>query len=178
MTSWRRLFGRQAPSPSGALRRFFFPRLTGFYLLRVVLVGLVAFVFFRYVCTPAWTHGQSMDPTYSTGEFVLCWRLRYVFRAPRIGDVVLVRLAGPKVMYLKRIVALGGDSVAFEAGQLVRNGRRVEEPYVSGACSWELPVRTVEAGHVYVIGDNRRMPMGAHRFGQVSIDRLEGGPLW
>jgi signal peptidase I len=119
-----------------------------------------------------------MVPTYESGQFVLCWRLRYVFREPRLGDVVMVRLAGPKVMYLKRIVALAGDTVAFRAGRLVRNGDPVSEPYVQGPCDWELAERTVEPGHVYVVGDNRSMPMDGHKFGQVSVKRLEGGPLW
>jgi hypothetical protein len=38
--------------------------------------------------------------------------------------------------------------------------------------------RQVEKGHVYVIGDNRNMPIEHHYFGQASIKRIMGAPLW
>jgi signal peptidase I len=119
-----------------------------------------------------------MEPRYHDGEFNFCWRLRYAFSQPGRGDVVVVRLAGKKVMLLKRAVALAGDEVEFREGRLFVNGRQVEEPYVRYPCDWELPPRRVEVGHVYLIGDNRSMPMEQHQFGQTSVNRIVGAPLW
>jgi signal peptidase I len=98
--------------------------------------------------------------------------------APKTGDIVTVRLAGTRVMYLKRVVALAGDTIAFVDGVLVRNGTPVDEPYVNGPCAWQLAKRTVPDGHIYVVGDNRSMPMAQHPFGSVETGRILGGPLW
>ena len=81
-------------------------------------------------------------------------------------------------MLLKRVVALGGDTVEFREGRLYVNGREVAEPYVNGPCDWNLPSRRVEEGSIYVVGDNRSMPMEGHDFGQTSSDRVIGVPLW
>ena len=81
-------------------------------------------------------------------------------------------------MLLKRIVALAGETVEFRDGVLYVDGKARSEPYVLYKSSWTLPPREVAPGHVYVVGDNRRMPMEQHKFGQVAVSRIIGRPLW
>ena len=119
-----------------------------------------------------------MLPTYPARGWNFCWRLRFHSEPPRTGDVVIIRLAGTKVMYLKRVVAVGGDTVEFRAGRLFINDEPAVEPYVSFSCDWVLEARTVKLQHVYVIGDNRSMPIEAHVFGETPVTRIAGGPLW
>ncbi len=160
------------------LRRFLFPSLTPAFLVRVVLVALCAYGFFGFVCTPFVIRGKSMESTYHDGGFDFLWKPHYLYSEPKRGDVVAISLAGEDVVYLKRIVALAGQTVAFKDGVLLVDGRPVAEPYVKGPCDWNLPPRTVEPDHVYVVGDNRSMPMEQHDFGQVSLHRIIGVPLW
>ena len=160
------------------LKRFIFPGMSNMYIIRVVIVALFAYLFFSYICIPISIRGISMEPTYSDGSVNLVWRLAHAFSSPDRFDVVGVRLAGEKVMLLKRIVALEGETVEFIGGRLFVNGRPVDEPYIKYPCDWTLPPRTVEKGNVYVIGDNRNMPMRNHVFGQTSKKRIVGVPLW
>ncbi len=118
-----------------------------------------------------------MDPTYKNGSFALCWRLQYLFSEPKRGDIVTVRFAGRNVMLLKRILGVPGDTIAFRAGQLYRNGQKLDEAYVVHHSPWELPERTVKPGHVYLIGDNRGTVMKRHKFGQVETSRVIGGVI-
>ncbi len=119
-----------------------------------------------------------MEPTYHNGGINFCWRLRYLFSGPNRHDVVVVRFAGSKVMLLKRVVALEGERVEFRDGKLLVNGKAIDEPYVRYPCNWNLSPRQVEKGHVYVIGDNRSTPIENHYFGQASVKRVVGAPLW
>jgi signal peptidase I len=112
------------------------------------------------------------------GEFNFCFRFRYAFSQPEREDVVVIRLAGKKVMLLKRVVALEGDRVEFRKGKLFVNGKKVDETYVRYPSDWNLPPRMVDKNHVYVVGDNRNVSIDRHRFGQTSIDRIIGAPLW
>ena len=119
-----------------------------------------------------------MEPTYHNGGINFCWRLQYLFSEPQRGDIVLVRLAGSRVMLLKRVVAVEGEEVAFHNGKLVVDGTEINEPYVQYPCDWELSPRQVAQGNVYVVGDNRSEPLERHYFGQVSLERIVGGALW
>lgn len=160
------------------LREFLFPKPTPAFFLRVAFVAACAYLFFGQVCLPFWVRGRSMEPTYGDGGFDFIWKPSYLFSKPERGDVVAVRLAGDNVLYLKRVVALAGQKVAFQGGTLLVDGSPVEEPYVQGPCRWNLAERQVDPGCVYLIGDNRSMPMEEHDFGQVSAMRIAGRPLW
>ncbi|HUU39805.1 MAG TPA: signal peptidase I, partial [Desulfatiglandales bacterium] len=93
-------------------------------------------------------------------------------------DIVLIKFAGKKVMLLKRIIALEGETVEFRNGKLFVDEIEVNEPYLKYPCNWNLSPRKVKKGHVYVVGDNRNMPIKNHNFGQTLINRIIGAPIW
>lgn len=159
------------------MKNFLLPKLNRKYLVRVFLVAFFAWLVFGYLLLPLRIQGRSMEPTYRDGSFAFCWRLQYLFTEPRRYDVVAVRFAGRKVMLLKRIVALPGETVAFRNGVLQVNGSPLAEPYLRYPSDWELEEREVKEGYVYIIGDNRATAMQGHRFGQVRISRIVGGVL-
>ncbi len=160
------------------IRQFFFPSLTPKFLIRVPVVALVAYLFFGHICTPLRIKGSSMEPTYRDGSFNFCWKWRYLFSKPKRYEIVAVRLAGNKVMLLKRVVALEGERIEFRHGKLFIDEKEIEEPYVHYPYHWNLPPRQVEKEHVYVVGDNRNMSMENHLFGQTLIKRIVGVPIW
>jgi signal peptidase I len=81
-------------------------------------------------------------------------------------------------MLLKRVVAREGEQVEFLNGKLFVDDQEVKEPYVRFPCNWNLPPRRIEKDCVYVVGDNRNMPIETHHFGQASKTRIIGVPLW
>ncbi len=90
--------------------------MTPKYFIRVALVAVLAYLIFGHVCIPAKINGSSMEPIYHDGGINFCWTPSYWFKNPKRGDVVMVRLAGKKIMFLKRIVAVG--VVSFAEGNL------------------------------------------------------------
>ncbi len=158
-------------------REFVFPRFTRGYFIRLAVLIVFCFIFFGVFFTPVMIRGGSMEPTYGRLGLDLVNRFRFQFRAPRRGDIVVIRYAD-KVMYLKRIVGLPGETVEFRDGKLFINDAELEEPYVKYPCNWNLPPRQVDNGYYYVVGDNRSQPQRQHRFGQVSRRRIIGAPLW
>ncbi len=163
---------------SNPLRKFLFPALTRNYLKRLIFLGLGTYIFFSHVLIPLRIQGHSMDPTYRDGSFAFCSRQQYLFSEIERFDVVTIRFSGHNVMLLKRVIALAGDTLEFREGTLYINGEQVEEPYVQHHSSWNLPVRKIKPGFVYVVGDNRGTSMARHKFGQVRIDRIIGGVIF
>jgi signal peptidase I len=149
------------------------PRRT---LIRVGILVAVSVVVFRWVLLPVRTYGPSMLPTYSSGSFHLVNRVAYLLRAPARGDVVAVRLAGLRVVYVKRIVGLPGERVAIRDGIIFVNGNAVEEPYVVQRAPWQMREMALGPDDYFVVGDNRGMRMEQHEFGRVRRERI-AGPL-
>jgi signal peptidase I len=119
-----------------------------------------------------------MMPTYQNGEFNFCFRPGQLFSNADRKDVVVIRMAGTSIMLLKRVVALEGDTVEFRSGTLYVHGEKTQEAYVRYPCDWNLPPRRVVKNHVYVVGDNRSVPIQVHQFGQTHVNRIIGEPIW
>lgn len=162
-----------------ALERFLIPNFNANFWIRLGVLCVLTFVIVRFVATPAITNGESMLPTYGAHQFVIIWKPAYWFRDPQVGDVVAVKYIGQRVMYFKRVVALAGQSVEFRDGALFIDGEECQEWWGSATpCDWNLPKRIVPEGEVYLVGDNRAMPMEQHIFGHVDARRIVGTPLW
>lgn len=154
------------------------PRPTRAFLIRLALLVAVAWAVFKWLCLPMYLDGDSMAPAYRSGTFNFCWTPAYWRSPPRQGDVVIVKYAGKRLMLLKRVVALEGETAEFRGGRLFIDGKESLEPYVKGPCDWQMTPRRVAAGCVFVVGDNRSMSIETHKFGEVEMNRIAGAPLW
>jgi signal peptidase I len=144
-------------------------------LARIGALVVVCFVVFKFVLLPIRVEGGSMLPTYKERGVNFVNRLAYVFHEPRRGDVVAIRmLAGGHIMYMKRIVGLPGETVAFHRGRLYINGQPLAEPYVKLPGSWDHEPVQVGPDQYYVVGDNRDMPWDDHYKGRPTRDLILG----
>lgn len=157
---------------------------------------LAAALLVTFVVSGVAISGDSMEPTLYDGERALVprfetWLHRLGLGSFDRGDVVY--FPSPEqprgavcpwfcTHLIKRIVAVGGDTVAIRNGQLVLNGLPVEEPYLGEGWrgSFSMQEMPVPPGHVFVLGDNRG-PYGSFDsrvFGPVPRHRIEGRAAW
>ena len=116
---------------------------------------------------------DSMTPTISPGDHLLLDK-----RAtghPAVGDVVVVHDPLGDDLLVKRVVAVGGDSIGFEDGILVRNGTSVTEPYTTDFLDGVYyGPDVVPPGQLYLLGDNRSDSVDSRHFGPVPVDTVVG----
>lgn len=124
-------------------------------LVYAVTVGILIFTLFL---RPITVEGSSMKPTLLNGDEVLVSDLFY---HPVAGDVVVLRqLRYSETPLVKRIIALGGDTVEidFDEGVVYVNEIALQETYIAEKThdreNFEGPL-TVPEGCVFVMGDNR-----------------------
>jgi signal peptidase I len=96
------------------------------------------------------------------------------------GDIVVFRRPpgekDPAVNDLiKRVIGLPGDVVEGRDGQVVVNGKVIEEPYVDpGITTSTFGPTTVPAGYIWVMGDTRSNSYDSRNFGAIAIDLVRG----
>ena len=147
---------------------------------RPLVIGLVVMVLFvavrLFIAQPMLTHGNSMEPTLHDGDALLIEHVSYRLHDPVIGEIVVAIAPDDGQSVVKRVVAVGGDSIGIEDGVLVRNGRAVAEPYADQTQMegyfWGPVV--VPAGQVFLLGDNRLESHDSRAYGPVAMDAVEG----
>jgi len=102
----------------------------------------------------------SMEPTLHIGEWFIGDPRWFAGHAPARGDVVTYRLPSDEnTIYVKRVVALAGDRIAFRDNRAVVNGAVQAEPFADlsdpGNFLGTTAEVTVPADHIFVAGDNR-----------------------
>jgi len=174
MLSPRLAMERETPAPPSLLQRLVIGRNPRRTLIRTAIWALACIILGRFVLLPIKVQGISMMPTYKPNKVNLVNRLAFLFHPPQRGDIVAIKLAGWHVMYLKRIVGLPGETVAFHEGRLFINGKEMEEPYIVFHCNWEHEPEQVGPNEYYVVGDNRSMDFFDHEQGRTTRDRIVG----
>lgn len=161
--------------PDRTTRRTGSQRLSrGLTFLVVLLGALVAGRYF--VAEPLRIETTSMTPTLHAGQHVLADKVSRRNDTWKRGDVVAFRRTDHGRVLVKRIVGLAGDSVALADGKLMVNGRQVMEPYAPPKLMDSVyfgPVR-VPAGHVFVMGDDRRESVDSRDYGPIPTSALLG----
>ena len=164
----------QQVAPGSWVKRAVIGRNPKRTLARVVVWVAICLVLREFVFLPIQVQGLSMMPTYQERRWNCINRLAYIFHQPRRGDVVAIKLAGTHVMYLKRIIALPGETLEFHKGRVFINGRVLDEPYLKYPCEWERPPEQIGPDEYYVVGDNRSMDFSEHYQGKAWRSQILG----
>ncbi|HYE32798.1 MAG TPA: signal peptidase I [Methylomirabilota bacterium] len=146
--------------------------------IRLIIWVFGSVLIFKFALAPIRIRGLSMMPTFRNDTIHFINKLAYKRGTPQRGDVVAVRLAGDKVLLLKRVVGLPGERVAQVKGRIFIDGELLEEPWVSRTSFTPrgLSSRGEEQlgpNQYFVTGDNREIS----DFGPVTLDKIMGR-LW
>lgn len=168
----------------------FFKELISWIMYMAVWMG-VLFLVYRYVAQPFKVEGSSMEHTLEDQQRVWMWKLSEIERF----DVVIFpkpygQDAGQE-LYVKRVIGLPGDTIAYKDEKLVINGQTVDEHYLDAKSQefhevtegdfteeFELADVTgeqvVPKGKLFVLGDNRRNSVDGRSFGFIDADSVLG----
>jgi signal peptidase I len=173
-------------------------------LVMIVAVALgLAIGIQAFLVKPYRIPSASMVPTLDPGQRVLVNRLGMRFGEPEVGEVVVFHPPtgaedGPTcgepipegdlcnketpekadTNFIKRIVGGPGDRIRVEDGNVIRNGKRVDEPYTApcgggSSCSFQNEI-TVPADHWFMMGDNRGSSDDSRFWGPVPTEWIIG----
>jgi signal peptidase I len=153
---------------------------------QVIVIALVISLPIRFfIAEPFVVNGASMDPTFSTGQFLIVDRLTYRLEAPKRGDVVVFEYPNdPRVYYIKRIIGLPGETVDIKNGNVTifnseyPKGDQLKEPYIEAAHASHDTLHVVlKPTEYFVMGDNRAQSYDSRTWGPLDKHFIVGRPI-
>jgi len=136
---------------------------------------LIAVLLNLFVVQPTKVRGESMEPTLHTNEYLLVEKISYRLHPPRRGDVVVFKYPRDEAEnFIKRVIAVPGDTVEIVSGRVYINGQPIVEPYLLQLPRENMPPTTIPEGKLFVLGDNRLNSNDSRAFGMVTLEEVVG----
>lgn len=155
-------------------------------ILKFVITALVIVVPIRmFIAQPFVVSGASMDPTFTTGQYLIVDELTYHFENPERGQVIIFRYPkDPQIYFIKRIIGLPGESVSIKKGIItIKNkdhpeGFILPEPYIAEENKLNDSFETTLGSDEYfVMGDNRAQSSDSRMWGNLDKGFIIGRPF-
>lgn len=170
-------------------------------LRRAFLLVLIAFLIRTFIGEAALVPTSSMEGTILVGDHLLLNKFAYGpeipllglhlprLRTPQRGAIIAFQYPkDPTLTFLKRVIAVGGDTVEIRDSIVYVNGIPQREPYAvhkhaayfSGIAAIhhdDMALRHVPAGELFVLGDNRDNSDDSRFWGTVPVGNVVGEPL-
>ncbi len=105
----------------------------------------------------------SMEPSFHDGQRLVVNKAIYHFRPPERGEVIIFQPPGnDKGDYIKRIIALPGDTVEIKDRAVYINDSALDEPYIMDSPNYTLDEQKIPVNSYFVLGDNRNNSDDSH----------------
>lgn len=150
----------------------------GIVALQFTAIVLLILIIFHIIMGISTVSGQSMYPTLHDGDIIIYKRYNTEYKQ---GDIVAIKRPDGEE-YIKRIIAVAGDTVNIQGGNVYVNGRKIELQQTLGSTEIKSDDITyplvVGDKEVFVLGDNREVSKDSREIGTVSLDDIKGKIIW
>jgi signal peptidase I len=126
------------------------------WLISIVVAVVLAFLIRQFVVELYIVDGPSMRPTLQSQQRLVVNKFIYRFREPEKGEILVFQYPrDPSRDFIKRVIAVPGDTVEIKEGRVLVNDQVLSEDYILEKTRGDYPKSTVPQGTVFVMGDNR-----------------------
>ncbi len=135
-------------------------------ILLIVVAAVVITLLIQTTVPKSSVIGYSMEPSLQNGQQLLINKVLYYFREPERGDVIILHPPPPYSPetdpFIKRIIALPGDTIEVKNGAVYVNGLKLDEPYIKEPPAYNLQLKKIPENEYFVLGDNRNNASDSH----------------
>ncbi len=119
-----------------------------------------------------------MEPSLHNGQQLLINKVVYYFYEPERGDVIILHPTPPysskTTPFIKRIIALPGDTIEIKNGAVYVNGSKLDEPYIKEPPAYSFQQKKIPENEYFVLGDNRNNANDSHNGWTVPRQNIVG----
>jgi signal peptidase I len=149
----------------------------GLWLRDVIFSVGVSILIITFLYQPVRVEGTSMLPRLEDSDRLFINKFVYRFTPIERGDVVVFRYPrDPEKSYIKRVIAVSGDRLRIDRGQVWLNGQKLKEDYVPKEYrdTRSMLEITVPEGSYFMMGDHRSISSDSREFGPVERSLIFG----
>lgn len=149
-----------------------------------VVFGAIFAILYLFVAQPHRVSGRSMDPTFQDGDLIFTDKVTYKIGEIKRGDVIVLKNPQKKDVeedFIKRVIALPGDTVKVENSLVYINGNPLKEDYLptdittpSGAFLQEGEEVKAGTNQYFAFGDNRHGSSDSRSWGALTKEEIIG----
>lgn len=159
--------------------------------LKILLIALAIVIPVRMLLfQPFVVKGDSMEPNYHSGDYLIIDELSYRLRDPQRGEVIVFKYPlNTSLRYIKRIIALPNETIQLENGEVyvsMAGGelKKIDESLYIGDKTREAwknmlndgPI-TLKSNEYFVMGDNRNYSSDSRVWGVLPVQDITGRVL-
>ena len=168
---------------------------------QTLVLAAVIFLMVRGVAQNFRVEGPSMEPGLHDGQYLLVNKAvyfkldlgtlsrylpfidddgsKFLFHGPQRGDVIVFRYPrDPSRDFIKRVIAVPGDTISIHDGQVFVNGKLIQENYLDETTRGNLEDTVVPQGSYFVLGDNRSNSSDSRSWGFVPEENIIGKAMF
>lgn len=154
-------------------------------IVKIIVVALVIVVPVRYfLFQPFVVKGQSMEPNFENGDYLIVDEISYRIKNPERGEVIVFKYPYlPSQRYIKRIIGLPGETVEIKDGKVAifnQKGEQIltEKNYLPSSTQTLGNIRvSLEQNEYFVLGDNRAASSDSRAWGTLPKEDIIGRVL-
>ncbi len=153
-------------------------------LLFIIVIFGVVLPFRMYVAEPYLVDGRSMDPTFSTGQYLIVNKLSYeLSHSLSRGTVLVFKYPGDtRKNFIKRVIGLPGETVTLKNGEVTiinaenPDGLKLDQSYVVYKSETDNMTVSLAGDEYFVMGDNRKESYDSRLWGPLNQKYILGEP--
>lgn len=169
-------------------KKGFFGNIGGLFIEffeTLVIFGAIFAVIYLFIAQFHKVSGQSMFPTMHDGDYLVTEKVTYRFGEPKRGDIIVLKNPRDESQdFIKRVIAVSGDTLKITSGGVFVNSQKLTEEYLpaetitpAGAFITEDTELKVNTNQYLVFGDNRNHSSDSREWGFITKKEIVGRAL-
>ena len=151
-------------------------------ITKIIIIAAVIVIPIRYfLFQPFFVKGESMDPSFREGDYLIIDEITYRFSDPERGEVIVFKYPDdPSSRFIKRIIGLPNETITIKDGRVYINQEiLLNESYLPDDLTTSGNLEIILGDdQFFVLGDNRLYSVDSRRFGPVDEKFITGRVLF
>ena len=151
------------------------------FLKIVIIAALIVLPIRYFLFQPFIVKGESMVPSFQSGDYLIVDEISYRLKEPQRGDVVVLKYPlSTNQRFIKRIIGLPGETVQIHNGKItiLKDGKELlldEKNYLPDLLATEGDKNwTLKSNEYFVLGDNRQFSYDSRMWGTLPREDIVG----